>query len=321
MVSGRGRRRSLHAVGVAAMVVAAAIAAVAGVACDGGNGGARWVREGETVMRESARSGRLTDKDLDESSGMVASVAEPGVFWSQNDSGNDEILFAYDSAGRALGRVLVRGAKNRDWEALATLPCPEGQCLVIGDVGDNMARRRTLQLYRIAEPLHTAVSVPVRHMLELRYADGARDVEAMYGGPDGTLWLVTKRHERRRDGTPRPVRVYAVPRTAWDGAAYDAPVLDSLPVVPEKGTEHDWVTDASLSALMPDGRRRVVLLTYGAVYLFDADPATGRPGALVARCALPIRERTAESVTWLDDGRIQVGTEGAMGAIYRGRCP
>ena len=65
----------------------------------------------------------------------------------------------------------------------------------------------------------------------------------------------------------------------------------------------------------------MVLLTYGAVYVFDADPATGRPGALIARCALPIREDTAESVAWLADGRIQVGTEGTGGAIYRGRCP
>jgi hypothetical protein len=65
----------------------------------------------------------------------------------------------------------------------------------------------------------------------------------------------------------------------------------------------------------------VVLLTYGAVYVFDADPATGRPGALMARCTLPIREDTAESVAWLGDGRIQVGTEGTGGAIYRGRCP
>jgi len=297
------------------------VAAAGGVACDSGNGRQRWLREGETLMREGARTGRLTDKELDESSGMVGSVAEPGVFWSQNDSGNDEYLFAYDSTGRALGRVLVRGAKNRDWEALATVPCPEGQCIVIGDVGDNMARRNALQLYRIAEPMHGAVSVPVLHTLRLRYADGAHDVEAMFGGPDGTLWLVTKRPERRRDGASRPVRVYAVPRAAWDSAEYTATVLDSLPVVPEKGKAHDWVTDAGLSPLMPDGRRRAVLLTYGAVYVFDADPATGRPGALVARCALPIRESTAESVTWLDDGRIQVGTEGTMGAIYRGRCP
>jgi len=297
------------------------VAAVGLVACDGAKGRNRWLRDGETLMRDAVQTGRLADRELDESSGMVESVAEPGVFWSQNDSGNDEYLFAYDSTGRARGRVLVRGGKNRDWEALTTGPCAEGQCLVIGDVGDNSARRNDLTLYQIAEPLQTAVSVPVLRTLSLRYADAPHDVEAMYAGPDGTLWLVTKRPQRGSGGALRPVRVYEVPRTAWDGGEYTARVVDSLPVTPEQGKLHDWVTDASLSPLQPDGRRRVVLLTYGAVYVFDADPATGRPGALVARCALPIREDTAESVAWLADGRIQVGTEGTGGAIYRGRCP
>ena len=313
--SSRARRGD----GVPALILA--VAAVGLVACDGAKGRDRWLRDGETFMRDAVQTGRLADTELDESSGMVASVAEPGVFWSQNDSGNDEHLFAYDSTGRALGRVLVRGAKNRDWEALAAGPCAEGQCLVIGDVGDYLARRNALTLYQIAEPLRTAESVPVRRTLTLRYADAPHDVEAMYAGPDGTLWLITKRPQRARTGAPRPVRVYEVPRMAWEGGAYTAQVVDSLPVTPEKGKLHDWVTDASLSPLQPDGRRRVVLLTYGALYVFDADPATGRPGALVARCTLPIREDTAESVAWLDDGRIQVGTEGTRGAIYRGRCP
>ena len=298
-----------------------AVAVVGLVACDGAKGRNRWLRDGETFMRDAVQTGRLADTELDESSGMVASVAEPGVFWSQNDSGNDEYLFAYDSTGRAHGRALVRGAKNRDWEALTAGPCAEGQCLVIGDVGDNLARRNDLTLYQIAEPPQTAVSVPVLRTLSLRYADAPHDVEAMYAGPDGTLWLVTKRPQRGSGGALRPVRVYEVPRTAWDGGEYTARVVDSLPVTPEKGKLHDWVTDASLSPLQPDGRRRVVLLTYGAVYVFDADPATGRPGALMARCTLPIREDTAESVAWLGDGRIQVGTEGTGGAIYRGRCP
>jgi len=151
-------------------------------------------------MRDAVQTGRLADRELDESSGMVESVAEPGVFWSQNDSGNDEYLFAYDSTGRARGRVLVRGGKNRDWEALTTGPCAEGQCLVIGDVGDNSARRDDLTLYQIAEPLQTAVSVPVLRTLSLRYADAPHDVEAMYAGPDGTLWLVTKRPQRGSGG-------------------------------------------------------------------------------------------------------------------------
>lgn len=280
----------------------------------------RWLREGETLMREETRVGRLTDKTLDEASGVVVSISEPGVLWSQNDSGNDEYLFAYDTTGRALGRVLVRGVRNRDWEALASGPCAEGQCLTIGDVGDNLARRDEVELHQLAEPAHTALSVPVLRSLSVRYADGAHDVEAMYAGPDGSLWLVTKRPARGADGA-RPVRLYHVPRSAWEQSRYTAAVVDSLPVIPERGAEHDWVTDASLSPILADGQRRVVLLSYGAVHVFEADPASGKPGARVARCALPIREKTAEGVTWLADGRVLLVTEGTMGALYAGRCP
>jgi hypothetical protein len=317
---------SLHAVprtsrrawrDIAALLFPCALA----VACDAGNGPDRWRREGDPLMSQGMRTGRLADKSLDEASGAVASVAEPGVFWSQNDSGNDEYLFAYDASGRALGRVLVRGVKNRDWEALAAGPCAEGQCITIGDVGDNFARRDAVQLHQVVEPLHTAVSVPVLRTLTLRYADGPHDVEAMLAGPDGTLWLFTKRPQRGRNGVPRPVRVYEVPRAAWEAGTYEAHVVDSLPVTPEKGQMHDWITDGSLSPLRPEGGRRIALLSYGAVHLFEADPVTGRPGQWVARCTLPVRERTAEGLTWVDPDRLLIVTEGTGGAIYTGRCP
>jgi len=290
-------------------------------ACEQGSARYRWQRDGEPLMREVVRVGRLGDKELDEASGAVASIAEPGVLWSQNDSGNDEYLFAYDSTGHALGRVLVKGTKNRDWEALASGPCAEGQCITIGDVGDNGARRDELTLHQLVEPLHTSVSVSVSRSLTLRYADGPHDVEAMYAGADGSLWLVTKRPTRDAAGRFRPVRVYHVPRSAWEQREFVADVVDSLPITPVKGASHDWVTDASLSPLLPDGRRLLVLLSYGAVHLFETDPATGKPGAAVARCALPIRENTAEGVAWVPDGRILLVTEGTMGAMYAGRCP
>lgn len=291
-------------------------------ACESGNGRARWLREGETLLRDGVRMGHLTDRKLDEASGLATSVGEPGVFWSQNDSGNDGLLFAYDSTGRALARVKVRGAPNDDWEAIAVGPCADGQCLTIADVGDNGARRRTLTLYQLAEPRTTASESPVLRRLTLRYADGPHDVEAMFAGADGSLWLVTKRPSRGDNGAPRPVRLYHVPRAAWEQAGiYTAAVLDSLPVTPERGSLHDWVTDASLSPQLADGSRRVVLLSYGAVHVFAADATTGRPGARLGRCTLPIPESSAEGITWLPDGRLLVVTEGKGGALYAGRCP
>lgn len=304
-----------------------ALTSLVAIACgDGGEKRRRWVREGDTVMRDVRRAGTFADRDLSEASGVVASASEPGVFWANNDSGNDERLFAFDSSGNALGAVRVRNAQNRDWEALTGGPCVEeltARCLYVGDVGDNGARREAVEIYAIREPARHSGPVAATRSLLVRYADGPHDVEAMYMGPGGTLWLITKRPERAgKGGAPRPSRVYEVPPSAWrQPGPYVASVVDSVPVTPVRGASHDWITDGSLSPVQPDGHRRLVLLSYGAVHVLTADAATGRPGPLLARCALPIRDTSAEGVTWLPDGRIMLVNEGKGGALYTGRCP
>jgi hypothetical protein len=324
-----------RAVTVALMAAGPVVASALAAACTDGRGNTaathrtdtltgpgRWVRDSEPVMRHVVRAGQFTDRALSEASGIVPVQAAPGHFWGLNDSGNDERLFAFDSTGKALGTVRVRGATNVDWEALTSGPCPEGQCLFIADVGDNSARRPTRIIWRVPQPAISARTTAPAVPLTLRYADGPHDIEAVYAAPDSSLWLVTKRPTRSASGEPRPSRVYRIPAAAWAAAGtITVPVADSVPVTPMRGTSHDWITDASLSAVQPDGRRRLVLLSYGAVHVLDADPATGRPGALLARCALPISERNAEGVTWLPDGRILLVNEGRGGGLYTGRCP
>jgi hypothetical protein len=299
------------------------VAAASLSACDGiGRVRTTWVADGDTVMRETVRVGRLADQDLREASGIFPSQREVGVFWFINDSGNDERLFAADSSGRALGTVRVTGARNQDWEALSGGPCPQGHCLYIADTGDNMALRPVVHLIRVLEPSITARDVPIAQTLVVHYADGAHDVEAMYVASDTSVWLITKRPTADPAGEFRPVRVYRIPPEAWGGTEpVTVSVLDSLPVVPVRRTSRDWVTDASLSAPDSLGHRRLALLSYGAVHVFSADGATGRPGARVARCSLPIHERSSEGVTWLPDGRILLVNEGRGGVMYAGACP
>jgi hypothetical protein len=159
--------------------------------------------------------------------------------------------------GRVLGRVRVTGAANVDWEAIARGPCgppppggpppgdssrrtPAGECLWIGDVGDNPAAgygpgapRADVTLYRVPEPLgalagppaprraRAAVGLPAATApaaaLRVRYADGPHDVEAMAVLPDGDAWLITKHPSRRADGSRRPALVYRVDAAAWGG--------------------------------------------------------------------------------------------------------
>jgi hypothetical protein len=166
-------------------------------------------------------------------------------------------------------------------------------CLYVGDTGDNAAARSSVTLYRVPEPVGDAAGPPPAARatrrsagrraglglpaateraarVEVHYADGPRDVEAMVVLPDGDSWLVTKQPLRRPDGSSRPALVYRVPAAAWgSGRAVTARLVDSLPVVPDETITHR-VTDAALDA----GRRLLAVRTYTAVYLV---PLAGPP--------------------------------------------
>ncbi len=281
-----------------------------------------WMVPGEPPVRELMRTGTFGDARLKEASGAVASTSEPGVFWSQNDSGNAAMLFAYDSSGNSRGTVRVRDAENTDWEAIAIGPCASGACLYIGDVGDNFSVRANVRVWRVPEPTTSVTMTASAVSVSIAYQGGARDVEAMWVAPDTSVWFATKRPTPDTTGRLRQSLLYRLSAGAWTtNAIATAELVDSLPIVPGTSVSRDWVTDASLSAVMPSGRRQLAILTYGSVYVFDADPATGRPGTQVARCAVPIGERNAEGVSWLPDGRLMLVNEGRGATLYRGRCP
>lgn len=282
----------------------------------------QWVVPGEPALRGLVQVGAFTDPQLREASGSVPSASEPGVFWSQNDSGNDAVLFAYDSAGTSRARVVVTGVKNTDWEAIAPGPCPSGRCLYIGDIGDNLAVRRAVSVLRVAEPSTATARTVKPQRLRVEYAGGARDVEAMWVAPDSSIWFATKRPAKDVAGRARPSRLFRVSSPDWSGRrTARAELVDSLPIVPLGSIARDWVTDAALSPAGSDGRRRLAVLTYGSVYIFDAEPHTGRPGALLARCAVPLWETQTEGISWLPDGRVLLVNEGRGGRLYAGYCP
>jgi hypothetical protein len=121
--------------------------------------------------------------ELVESSAAAMSIAQPGLFFTINDSGNDAVLFALDTTGANRGAWKVLGARNRDWEAAAVGPCStsesssparEGWCVYVGDVGDNGEAHRESTIYRVPEPAAgrqgTADTITTEH-LRFRYAD------------------------------------------------------------------------------------------------------------------------------------------------------
>ena len=91
--------------------------------------------------------GRIESPDVTESSGIAASLCQPNVFWTHNDSGDDAFIFAMSESGKNLGTYRVSNARNSDWEDIASYKSPDGTCyLYVGDIGNNKLERPELRM-------------------------------------------------------------------------------------------------------------------------------------------------------------------------------
>jgi len=234
----------------------------------------------------AVQTGTFASPRVVESSGVAVSRAHPGVLWTHNDSGDGPYLYATDLQGRDLGFLLVPGAEAIDWEDMALGPCPTraGSCVYLADTGDNLERRPSVTVYAVPEPDpptgpgDTLRTTGAPAVLQLRYPDGAHDVEAIYVAPrGGDLYLVSK-------GRSGSIGVYRVDRSQWSGSGggviATATRVQILDIRPDGGAGR-WVTSAAIRA---DGRL-VALRTYAEIYLFY--PGVG--GRLT-----PARERACE---------------------------
>ena len=253
----------------------------------------------------------LLPPSLSESSGIASGTS---VLWSHNDSGHPAELFALDPRGRLLGVTRVSGARNVDWEDLASGPCPTGgHCLYIADVGDNLERRTDPAIYRIPEPDPAdSVSAPAERF-PLRLPDGPRDIEAMYLLPGERLFLVTK-------GRNHPVELYRVPPLSAPDHPLNVERVQTL--TPRRPSFPRLVTGAGASA---DGRI-VAVRTYETLEFFvplgEGSLAPIPGGRINLR---PLREPQGEAVAILPGGRIVLTSEAGpgleRGALQFLSCP
>ena len=290
----------------------AQLAAAALAACAPAEAQVAWERR---EPLSTVRVAPFENKDLDESSGLAASRAHPGVLWTIEDSGVGPDLYAVDTLGRYLWSWEVAGIANFDWEAVGLGPCRGGTCLYIGDTGDNTGRRSHVTLYRLREPNPDLRTRYLRgaESLSFRFPDGRPDVEAMIVTPKQDVLLISK----ARVGSPH---VYRVPASAWSARQpVTAELLGILPL-PDGGVV-GRVTDAALS---PDGRR-VVVRTYVDLYSFELAQNGGlTPARPPIVCGIFGLEIQGEGVTWLDERRLALSGErqmGIAGGIAIVECP
>ncbi|WP_406208893.1 hypothetical protein OH807_37730 [Kitasatospora sp. NBC_01560] len=233
----------------------------------------------------------IGDPRITESSGLAASLAHPGVYWTHNDSDDGPYVYAVDSQGRTVATVTLRGIEPRDVEAISL--GPDGR-LYVGDIGDNLGGKwPEVWIYSFAEPAELRDQTVDAVRYRVRYEDGPRDAEALMVHP------VTG-------------RAYIASKKQGGGGLYQGPEKLSTAGINtfRRIGDTPWVTDGAFS---PDGTR-LVLRGYLSAQLYRwKDGAPVELGALSA----PL-QRQGESVTFTADGRaVLYGTEGKDSPVWR----
>ncbi|MCM2391858.1 WD40 repeat domain-containing protein [Streptomyces albipurpureus] len=238
------------------------------------------------------KSFTIEDTRITESSGLAASRAHPGVYWTHNDQ-DEPRVFAIDSkTGKTVATVTLRGVgKPRDMEAISV--GSDGN-VYVGDIGDNLNGSWShVWIYTFPEPKALRDMTVRATQYTVKYADGPRNAEAMMVHP-------------------RTGRVYIASKNEDGGGLYEGPAK-----LTTAGTntfrrigEVPWVTDGAFS---PDGKE-LVLRSY-----FSARGYAWQNGRLGAdhRVKAPIQGQS-ESVAYTVDGSaLMFGTEGKQSEVQR----
>jgi hypothetical protein len=262
---------------------------------------------------EVVQSAAPLPPELEESSGVVVSRRDPDLLWTHNDSGWPAELFSITRSGELVARVRIANAENVDWEDVAFGPCDSGECLYVGDIGDNRGVRELVSVYRLAEPDPRGSEARAEERFDMRYPGGPRDAEGLFILPSGELYIVTK------GGGGSPAELYRYPGVLRPGEVVELELVARLSAGPLELLEQLTAADAS-----PSGEWIGIRSYQGITF--------HRAAALLAGDTVPalrfplddVDEVQGEGLTLLDDGTVyltgEAGFEGARGTVSILRC-
>jgi hypothetical protein len=222
-----------------------------------------WSVFGLTWADEIRQIATISDKRIDESSGIAVSRIHKDCLWLHNDSGDRPRLFLVGRDGMTRATVDVKKADAVDWEDMCSFEIDGQSWLLIADVGDNERNRDTkrpkCRLYFIREPQLTAdqdsANVDVSVEVSVTYQDGPQNCESVA--------VDTKRREILLLSKSQPLdcRLYRLPLDLVDKK--QKAVARSIAAVP--------VPLATGMDISPDGRR-LAIITMWTGLLVDRQP-------------------------------------------------
>ncbi|MCC7205210.1 MAG: hypothetical protein IT441_09030 [Phycisphaeraceae bacterium] len=285
----------------------------------------------------------LQDASIDESSGLAASAANPGLLWTHNDSGNAPCLYLIGLDGRNRGTyrpqitrqtrfypALERGepaqVKNVDWEDIAGFSRDGRNYLLIGDIGDNDAGRASVMLYLVEEPVLRPAPAPppppnaplgVIARYEVVYQDGPHNAESLaYDPGENVVYILSKTRFHPRPKDDQLPRLYRVelpdfPTPPQAAATRPSTMPAAGPVVARYVAEVRYGVATAMD-FSRDGVHAVVR-NYLGVFEFTREPGQAWAQVLASKAELvpsPLLHQ-GEAVCYGLDGRtLYVTSEG-----------
>jgi hypothetical protein len=231
----------------------------------------------------------IEDPQIRESSGLAASRAHPGVYYTHNDMGWEPQVFAVSSETGETEAVLDLKTTAVDWEDIAVTDSG----VWVGDIGGGATARKDVTVLTFPEPTTLEDGSPEVTEYTLTYDDGAHDAEALLVDPrSDQVYVVTK--------APGGGTIYAAPPVLGPGVN----TLTRVDDAPSNVTSGSWAPNGSGFALR----------NYPRAYVYAG--FTGPPIVV----DLP-ESRQGESLVLLADGDLLVGSEGRGSEVTRVRVP
>lgn len=265
----------------------------------------------EPAFLGPVQAGRLAWPPRNETSGIAASHRASDLLWVHDDSNGAPVLYGVSAQGNRRGALRINGVRNIDWEDVAAFELDGKAWLLVGDIGDNEAKRRNVQLHLVEEPApdrlkpEAEIVVSPTATWKLTYEDGAHDCESLAVDPvERAIYLMTK-----REAKPRLYRV-ALPAGLKD-AELVARLAGTVPHLPQPnslqsvfknhlGAFRGWPCGMDFA---PDGSEAVVV-TYGDALIFPRQKGESWPDAL-ARAPVELAPHAleqAEAICFSRDG-------------------
>lgn len=208
--------------------------------------------------------GKIESGEITENSGVVASRCNENVLWTHNDSGDGANIYAINKQGEKLGTWKVSGAKNNDWEDIATIKDEKGECfLYIGDIGNNERLKSEMTIYRVREPKISDAdktssrknpqTTEAANLIRFDYPDARQDAETLLIHPQtGDIYVLSK-------SLTSASGVYKFPKN------YDLNNVNRLEKIADFSVPAFPIGFLTGGDISPDGRR-VVVCDYFAAY-------------------------------------------------------